>query len=98
MVMARENGKPIFPIKLKRCELPGLLSGIQSIDLTVDRDSGYWRLALGLKEHGLDPTDVFAPDPTRPLPGLRPLKNPDPTSSNITGYSIVHSGVDCCYS
>ena len=45
MVMARENGKPIFPIKFKPCELPGLLSDLQSIDLTVDKESGYRRLA-----------------------------------------------------
>jgi tetratricopeptide (TPR) repeat protein len=78
MVMARENGKPIFPIKLKPCELPGLLSDIQGIDLTVDRESGYRRLAAGLKQQGLDPADVFDPDPTRPpYPGFPAFEEPD---------------------
>jgi hypothetical protein len=49
MVLALEKGKRIFPIKLETCELPGLLSGIQSIDLTVDKEGGYRRLAAGLK-------------------------------------------------
>ena len=78
MVLALENGKPIFPIKLETCELPGLLSGIQTIDLTVDRESGYRRLALGLKEHGLDPTDVFVHDFTRPpYPGFAAFEEAD---------------------
>lgn len=78
MVMARENGKPIFPIKLKPCELPGLLSDLQSIDLTVDKESGYRRLAAGLKQQGLDPADVFNPDPTRPpYPGFPAFEEPD---------------------
>ena len=78
MVMARENGKPIFPIKLKPCELPGLLSDLQSIDLTVDKESGYRRLAAGLKQQGIDPADVFNPDPTRPpYPGFPAFEEPD---------------------
>src|ERR1700730_3150895 len=78
MVLAREKGKPIFPIKLKPCDLPGLLSGIQSIDLTVDKESGYRRLAAGLKQQGLDPADVFDPDPTRPpYPGFPAFEEPD---------------------
>jgi hypothetical protein len=53
MVMPRENGKPIFPIKLKPCDLPGLLSDLQSINLTVDKESAYRRPAAGLKQPGL---------------------------------------------
>jgi hypothetical protein len=78
MVMARENGKPIFPVKSKPCELPGLLTDLQSIDLTVDKESGYRRLAAGLKEQGLDPADVFDLDPTRPpYPGFPAFEEPD---------------------
>jgi len=78
MVLARENGKPIFPIKLRPCQLPDLLSGIQSIDLTVNKESGYRRLAAGLKQQGLDPADVFDPDPTRPpYPGFPAFEEAD---------------------
>jgi WD40 repeat protein len=78
MVLARENGKPIFPIKVKSCELPDLLSAIQVIDLTVDKESGYRRLAAGLKQQGLDPADVFDPDPTRPpYPGFPAFEEAD---------------------
>ena len=39
--------------------------------LTADPEGGYRRLALGLKENGLDPADLFDWDPTRPpYPGL----------------------------
>ena len=69
MIQAREKGKPIFPIKVKPCELPGLLSDTQSIDLNANPADGYRRLALGLKERGLEPTDAW--DPERPpYPGL----------------------------
>src|ERR1700738_3746857 len=78
MVMARENGKPIFPIKLNPCELPGLLGDLQSIDLIVDKESGYRRLAAGLKQQGLDPANVFELDRTRPpYPGFPAFEEPD---------------------
>jgi tetratricopeptide (TPR) repeat protein len=78
MVLAREKGKPIFPIKTKPCELPGLLSGIQSIDLTVDKESGFRRLAAGLKEQGLDPAAAFELDLTRPpYPGFPAFEEAD---------------------
>jgi hypothetical protein len=78
MILARENGKPIFPIKLKPCELPGLFGDLQSIDLTVDKENGYRRLAAGLKQQGLDPAGVFDLDPIRPpYPGLRAFEEPD---------------------
>jgi TIR domain len=47
MVMARENGKPIFPIKLKPCELPGLLSDLIRF-LRIFRDfSVFWKVKIG---------------------------------------------------
>jgi energy-coupling factor transporter ATP-binding protein EcfA2 len=76
MIQAREKGKPIFPIKVKPCELPGLLSDTQSIDLNANPADGYRRLALGLKERGLEPTDVW--DPERPpYPGLPSFQEAD---------------------
>ena len=76
MIQAREKGKPIFPIKVKPCELPGLLSDTQSIDLNANPTDGYRRLALGLKERGLEPTDVW--DPERPpYPGLPSFQEAD---------------------
>jgi hypothetical protein len=78
MVLALEKGKPIFPIKLKPCELPGLLNDIQSIDLTVDKEDGYRRLAAGFKQQGLDTADVFVPDLTRPpYPGFPGFEEAD---------------------
>jgi len=78
MIQAREKGKPIFPVKLEPCELPEILSGIQGIDLSVDKDRGYRRLASSLKQQGLDPSDIFVPDPTRALyPGFPAFEEAD---------------------
>jgi uncharacterized protein YjbI with pentapeptide repeats len=78
MIQAREKGKPIFPVKLESCELPGILTGIQSIDLTVDKEIGYRRLAAGLKQQGLDPADVFVWNPERPpYPGFPAFEEAD---------------------
>jgi hypothetical protein len=78
MIQAREKGKPIFPVKLESCELPGILTGIQSIDLTVDKEIGYRRLAAGLKQQGLDPADVFIWNPERPsYPGFPAFEEAD---------------------
>ncbi len=66
MIQARERGKPIFPVIMKPCQLPELLNDTQKIDLTTGAEGGYRRLALGLKENGLDPADVFDWDPVRP--------------------------------
>ena len=83
MIQAREKGKPIFPVKVKPCELPGLLSDTQSIDLTADRENGYRRLAQGLKEKGLDPADVFVLiSRDRHILDSLPLRNPMPQSSS----------------
>jgi hypothetical protein len=64
MIQAREKGKPIFPVTAKTCQLPDLLSDTQKIDLIADPEGGYRRLALGLRERGLEPTDVW--DSERP--------------------------------
>jgi len=63
---------------MEPCELGPLLGDTQSIDLTTEVESGYRRLAAGLKEHGLDPADVFDWDSTRsPYPGLPAFEEAD---------------------
>ena len=74
MIQAREKGKPIFPVITKPCQLPDLLRDTQKIDLIADPEGGYRRLALGLKEHGLDPTDVSTGILGSPYPGFLPLR------------------------
>ena len=63
LVQAREKGKAIFPVKVQPCDTHGIFSDVQSIDLTEKPEEGYRRLALGLRERGLDPLDVFDWDP-----------------------------------
>lgn len=78
VVQAREKGKPVFPVKYEPCELDGVLSDLQSIDLTADPEAGYRRLATGLKERGLDPGEIFDWNPERPpYPGLPAFEEAD---------------------
>jgi hypothetical protein len=71
LVLARERGKAIFPVKVQPCEAGGVFGDIQHIDLTAEPEEGYRRLKIGLLERGLDPQDVFDWDPKRPpYPGL----------------------------
>jgi hypothetical protein len=44
LVLARERGKAIFPVKVQPCEARGVFSDIQAIDLTVEPEEGYRRL------------------------------------------------------
>lgn len=77
-IQAREKGKPIFFVTVESCTLPSFLRDSQGIDLTIDPESGYLRLALGLKEQGLDPNDIFIRDPERkPYPGLAAFQEED---------------------
>jgi energy-coupling factor transporter ATP-binding protein EcfA2 len=76
MIQAREKGKPIFPVIAKPCQLPDLLSDTQKIDLVADPEGGYRRLALGLRERGLEPTDVWNPN-RAPYPGLPSFQEED---------------------
>ena len=76
-MQAREKGKAIFPVKVQPCDT-SVFSDIQHIDLTEKSEEGYRRLAIGLRERGLDPLDVFDWDPKRPpYPGLLAFQEED---------------------
>lgn len=78
IILAREKGKQIFPIKLEPCEVPQILKSVQSIDLTVDKESGYRRLPEGLKRQNLDPRNTFVPVFGRPpYPGFPAFEEAD---------------------
>jgi hypothetical protein len=89
LVQAREKGKAIFPVKVRPCDAGGVFSDVQHIDLTARSDEGYERLAIGLRERGLDPLDVFDWDPKRPpYPGCwRFRKRTRPSSSGVARRS-----------
>src|SRR4029450_1901222 len=82
LVLARERGKAIFPVKVQPCEAGSVFGDIQHIDLTAGPEEGYKRLKLGLLERGLDPLDVFDWDPKRPpdpaLLGFQETSPPNP--------------------
>jgi WD40 repeat protein len=80
IVQAREKGKAIFPVRVAPCDPGGLLADLQHIDLTTDANDGYRRLALGLKDRGLDPSRIFPWDPEAgrpPYPGLLAFQEED---------------------
>jgi conflict system STAND superfamily ATPase/TIR domain-containing protein len=78
LVLARERGKAIFPVKVQPCEAGGVFGDIQHIDLTAEPEEGYRRLKIGLLERGFDPQDVFDWDPKRPpYPGLLAFQEED---------------------
>lgn len=71
VVIARDRGKPVLPVKIAPCDAGTVFPALQQIDLSAGQGDGYGRLARGLKEHGLDPEGIFDWDPTRaPYPGL----------------------------
>ena len=78
VAIASNLGKSLFPIQVGPCTTPALLSDRQAIDLTIDPDAGFQRLARGLAEAGLDPKDIFQWDPKRPpYPGLMAFQEKD---------------------
>ena len=78
LVQAREKGKAIFPVIVQPCDASGIFGDTQQLDLTDQSDEGYRRLAIALKQRGLDPRDVFDWDPKRPpYPGLRAFQEVD---------------------
>jgi hypothetical protein len=78
ITQARALGKPVFPLKVADCEITPLLRDTQVVDLTRERETGYERLWLGLKEAGLDPANVFDWDGERPpFPGLEAFDEKD---------------------
>ncbi len=75
---AKSLGKHIFPIMIQACKLRSVLTDTQVIDLTVDKEVGYDRLARGLLEAGLDPRKLSDWDGSRPLyPGLLAFQEAD---------------------
>jgi hypothetical protein len=75
---ARALGKAIFPVKIADCPIHSLLTTLQVLDLTAGKRNGLDRLAHGLKASGLDPTDSFDWDGSRPpYPGLLAFDEPD---------------------
>jgi WD40 repeat protein len=78
ITQARALGKPVFPLLLADGTLPPLLSKVQAIDLTRAPEDGWRRLWAGLRLAGLDPTDPFDWDGTRPpYPGFLAFQEKD---------------------
>jgi hypothetical protein len=80
VVQARAAGKPVFPVQVEPCPQAPVLADIQHIDLMVDPEDGYRRLALGLRDRGLDPSRIFPWDPAAgrpPYPGLLAFQKED---------------------
>ena len=78
ITQARAGGKRLFLVKIADCAIDGLLTDLQVIDITADREDGYRRLASGLKDAGLDPLDDFDWDGSRPpYPGLVSFEEKD---------------------
>jgi AAA ATPase domain/TIR domain len=90
LVQAREKGKAIFPVKVQPCET-SVFGDVQHIDLTAKSDEGYRRLAIGLRERGLDPLDAFDRDPKRPpYPGLLAFQEEDAAVFFGRGQEILN--------
>lgn len=68
---ARSLGKHIFPVKIAPTEIDSLLTDLQVIDLTAGTEAGLARLGNGLEAAGVDASDPFDWDDSRPpYPGL----------------------------
>jgi hypothetical protein len=75
---ARALGKPLLALKIDDCELDGVLSDSQAVDLTRDGEEAYVRLLGGIVAAGLDPAKTFAWDASRPpYPGLLAFQEED---------------------
>jgi energy-coupling factor transporter ATP-binding protein EcfA2 len=72
IAQAKALGKAIFPVKISPCRIENILNDRQVIDMTaVGPDEAYRRLFDGLHAAGLDPSDSFHWNPTRPpFPGM----------------------------
>jgi WD40 repeat protein len=76
--IASHLGKSLFPVKVGTCVLPQMLSRHQAVDLTADLDAGLRRLAHGLVVAGLDSSNIFTWDSSRPpYPGLMAFQEAD---------------------
>ena len=75
---ARARGVPIFPVRLDDCAPIDLLADVQIVDLNGDREGGLERLWRGILAAGIDPAEIFHPDPARgPYPGLATFEAED---------------------
>jgi hypothetical protein len=75
---AKSLGKHLFPIKVGPCNLRAVLTDVQVLDLSDDREDAYQRLGRGLIIAGLDPRNFFDWDGSRPpYPGLLAFKEED---------------------
>lgn len=76
---ARALGKPVFALKIDQCQLDGVLTDRQAIDLTTMSEAeGYDRLFRGMAAMGIDPAKTFPWDGTRPpYPGLLAFQEED---------------------
>lgn len=75
---ARALGKHLFPVKIEDCDIDGVLTDRQVIDLTADKEQAYTRLFRGILAAGLDPADAFDWDGSRPpYPGLLAFQEDD---------------------
>ena len=75
---ARALGKHLFPVKIGDCDLDGVLTDRQVINLTGNRDEALERLGRGILASGLDPADAFDWDGSRPpYPGLLAFQEED---------------------
>jgi hypothetical protein len=78
MTHARALGKPLLAVKVDDCELDGVLTDRQVVDLVRDSEEGYARLFDGIVAAGVDPARTFSWDRTRsPYPGLLSFEEAD---------------------
>ena len=75
---ARALGKHVFPIRIDDTTLDGLVRDTQIVDFRQDRAAALTRLGNGLLAAGLDPTDAFDWNASRPVyPGLLAFQEAD---------------------
>jgi hypothetical protein len=78
IALARFLGKALMPIQVDDCIIPSTFADVQLIDLRRDREQDYQRLWAGLRRAGLDPTEMFDWDGSRPpYPGLMVFQEQD---------------------
>jgi WD40 repeat protein len=75
---ARALGKQLFPVKIDDCDVGGILSDHQMVDLSKNKEEAYRSLFHGIVDAGLDPSNIFLWDGKRsPYPGLMAFQEAD---------------------
>ena len=78
ITQANALGKHIFPIKIGDCTIDSILTTVQVLDLTTNKEETYQQLWRGLRIAGLDPANAFDWDGSRPpYPGLMAFQEAD---------------------